>query len=77
MQLPTWVHSGSEVLYVYRDGGIMMEVYRMCGDKAMYRGTHHCSHDVSKMQRLKHPWRERMEKIKDSCLTLYCVGDYG
>ena len=41
----------------------MMEVYRMCGDKAMYRGTHHCSHDVSKMQRLKHPWRERMEKI--------------
>jgi len=61
MRLPAWIHLGNEVWYVYRDGGLMMEVYGMDKGDAYYVGTQPCNYDLSKMQRLESPWREVME----------------
>lgn len=69
MQLPAWVYSGSDVLYVYKDGGdLMMEVYRMDGNVSQYQGTQYCSHDVRSMQTLESPWKDVMEKRRRSRL---------
>lgn len=46
---------------MYRDGGLMMEVYGMDKGDAYYVGTQPCNYDLSKMQRLESPWREVME----------------
>ena len=62
MQLPAWVYSGSDVLYVYDDGGLMMEVYEVENGESSYEGTKVCKHDLSKMRRLESPWREVMER---------------
>ena len=62
MQLPAWVYFGSDVLYVYDDGDVMMEVYTMNGGESYYQGTKPCKHDLSKMRRLESPWREVMER---------------
>ena len=49
---------------MYRDGGLMMEVYGMDKGEAYYVGTQPCNHDLSKMQRLESPWREKMENMR-------------
>ena len=55
MRLPAWIHLGNEVWYVYRDGGLMMEVYGVDNGKAYYMGTQPCNHDLSGMHRLGSP----------------------
>lgn len=64
MRLPAWIHFGNEVWYVYRDGGLMMEVYEIDEGEAFYMCTQPCNHDLSKMQRLGSPWKERMENMR-------------
>lgn len=64
MRLPAWIHLGNEVWYVYRDGGLMMEVYGVDNGKAYYMGTQPCNHDLSGMHRLGSPWKERMDNIR-------------
>lgn len=49
---------------MYRDGGLMMEVYEIDEGEAFYMCTQPCNHDLSKMQRLGSPWKERMENMR-------------
>ena len=64
MQLPAWIHSGKEVLYVFMDGERMMEVYEMDGGTAKFKGIQPCDCDLSKYSKLEGPWLKEMEKLR-------------
>ena len=53
MQLPAWIHSGSDVWYVYMEGDQrMMEVYNVDADKfeLVRRGV--CKHNLDQYRKL-------------------------
>lgn len=53
MQLPAWIHSGSEVWYVYMEGDQrMMEVYNVDADRFELVRTGVCSHTLDGYQKL-------------------------
>ena len=63
MQLPVWLLDGTKVYYVYKDGNErMMEVYTMYGDQSYFAGVQSCDMDIQKMEKLRGPWKDVMEK---------------
>ena len=66
MQLPAWIHSGSEVWYVYMDGERMMEVYDVGADKFEFVRKGVCSHSLSGYQKLPKvlsQWLDRKRRV--------------
>ena len=67
MQLPAWIHSGSEVWYVYmEDDKQMMEVYNVDADKfeLVRRGV--CSHmldDYQKLPKVLSQWLDGKRRV--------------
>ena len=53
MQLPAWIHSGSEVWYVYMEGDRrMMEVYDVDAGKFEFVRSGVCGHMLDSYQKL-------------------------
>ena len=53
MHLPAWIHSGSEVWYLYMEGDQrMMEVYDLDSDKFELVRTGVCNHKLDDYKKL-------------------------
>lgn len=67
MQLPAWIHSGSEVWYVYMEGDRrMMEVYDVGADKFELVRTGVCRHMLDGYQKLPKvlsQWLDRKRRV--------------
>lgn len=67
MQLPAWIHSGSEVWYVYMEGDRrMMEVYDVGADKFELVRTGVCRHmldDYQKLPKVLSQWLDRKRRV--------------
>ena len=62
---PVWmIGKYFDVIYVYKNdiGELMMEVYKMDGNRSFFMGVQPCDHDLEKLEILPSPKKEMMER---------------